>query len=191
MLLVGCGDDSSDGTSNVEGIQNEVSYSCEVSRPIYGLTYTNKVGANGKIYCGEHMYSGNTKSIDLMFTENVYELEVKNIEKEYIFVSSYGKVTVTEDFATGVQTLVGEHSVYGLFSCRNIYNSKYNLPYMANYANEFMYLHIDDYELISTTCPDWVNTEDEMVRSYTELENITVTDTSDLVSKISIYSTLK
>jgi len=193
----GCGSDSSDGdsggSSGDSGSSSQlVSYSCEGSMSNMGMTVTSKMGANGNLTCEELSFNGNSFT-SLAFKSGTNEMIIDQIIATSEASSSEGTGTTKINLKDGTETLKGTDPDHGSVDCVNTYDVP--SPLYIYDATDLENFYLDDYQLISTTCPDWVNDDDdfdddEFVQG-TFTQNATITETSGAVSEISTYMSIK
>ncbi len=194
LSFSGCGSDSdSDGGDSSSGSDPIVAYECEASQSYEGITITMKLGANGNLKC-EKPYG----YPELQFVDGVNQMEISQIIASSSFTSkSHGNGTSVENLKEGTETIKGTDPKNGSVNCVNTYDVP--LPLYVYDADELQNFYLDDYQLLSTTCPDWVNEDDDDydddyendVDEGTYTQNVTVTETSGTVSKISSYMSMQ
>jgi hypothetical protein len=198
--LVGCGDSND---SDVNSNDSDVSGGNINFSPITPLTdettYQNgaysitvKVGAEGNFKAG----TPNNYPV-VGFAENVNEIEIAQLIYHMAVDSKKeGSANIVTDLKAGTQTIEGSHPEYGSVKCVNTYDVE--LPMTIYSVIDLLIFDLDSkYQRIDTTCPDWVNDdededdEDEDLYAREGIINVTVTETSGTISKISHYSLIE
>ena len=179
----GCGSDSETKTSSDNSVDVSlldvgepiVSYTCEAS----GNTMSIKSGANGNFICTD--INGYP---ELRFIDGKNEMIITQAVIDYEFNSNESNAKATVDLQSGTENIVVTESKYGSVDCVNKYDIE--LPLYIYDAKKFEYFNIQDYQLLSTTCPNWVNENDyNNLKKFKMLENAVVTEVSGDISKMS------
>ena len=197
LSFVGCGgggggsshsndNGGSDAVGNGgNGVEPIAAYSCEATQNYNGKTITMKLGANGSVTCDKaYGYP------QLKFIDGVNEMVVKQLISHVTFNSKgNGNGTMDINLKEGTETIKGSDPQHGSVNCVNTYDVP--TPLNIYDANKLLISSLHAYQRIGTTCPDWVNAKDdanEDVRDFTLNLDITATETSGKVSKISSYT---
>jgi hypothetical protein len=179
------GGTSSGGTNNggSSSLTPIIPFTCESTQEFGGTTYVFKLGANGSLACET------TYGVPVLTFANGNGMDINQLVSVTKFTTSIGNGTYTIDVQHGTETIVASSSEYGSANCVNTYDVP--TPISVYEASDLQHFDISAYQLVRTTCPDWVNeddeTDDEEV-SGSFAENVTVTETSGKVSKISSYT---
>jgi len=186
------GGDSGGGSSNGGSTPSPlVSYTCEASSSYGGQAYTQKMGTSGNIVCNEQSYMDQS-SIVASFADGINTMRVTQVIAENYFNTNSDNGTYTVNLKEGTEHIVGNSSEHGSVDCVNTYDT--SLPRDFYDANEILYFDISSYQRVSTTCPDWVNDDSqdtETPSSFTNQLNLTITEESGAVTKISTLDTMK
>lgn len=186
MAFNGCG--SSDSTDSTDLPNAIVEYSCESTQIFDGINITMKLGANGNLTCDD-LYG----YPELQFIDNVNEMVINQlISSSTVTSNTHGSGTTTINLQEGTETIKGTDPENGSVDCVNTYDVP--TPLYIYDAEELQNIYLDDYQLISTTCPAWVNEDDDSeddIYEGTYTENITITETSGTVSEISSYVSMQ
>ena len=212
MIMSGCssssGDSSDSNTSNSNvgspsgnsggGSSSAiVAYSCEDSKSNNGQSFEVKSG-----YSGDIIYNCKMKGEDFGYSlkSGVGSLTVTDIVRvanvqESCKDGSGGSGTVTFNYKQNSVTYVGYSNKDGKINCKELYNDM-GLPAVFTSKESIETLlefdtaeSKDSPKLVSSSCPDWNYDEvdDSSSRcSGTIVENITITDDSNTIHKLSI-----
>lgn len=188
----GGGDSSSlDGDGSSSGGNTPiVAYTCEDTLTVAGQTMVMKLGANGNLACDN---SGVYRQ--LVFANGINGMEIQQLTSTKVFNSNTtGSGTTTTDLQAGTERLQGTHPDHGSVDCVNTYDVP--TPLSVYNPEDLEGFYLDGYQLIDTTCPDWVNDdedgndEDDYYGNMTLTENTIITETSGTVSKLSTYTAI-
>jgi len=199
VLLSACGDSDSSSSSDAPSLDPVVSYSVEKESEYNGKTVKMKLGANGDFKA----VSGYSGYPELEFAN---EAEAPYTVSSLVEVESYGyegsddtvSGTITSDYAEGTEHIKAKSKEHGDVDCTNKYQSP--LPFVLGAASDIDEVYFDEEQLISTTCPSWMNEEyedeeydesddeyEEEVKAMEDIVNRTINGTSH----ISSYTSLK
>jgi hypothetical protein len=180
------GGTSSGGTNNggSSSLTPITPFTCEST--LGGATF--KLGADGSLAC-EMSYG-----VPVLTFANGNGMDISQLVSVTKITTIYGNGTYTIDVEHGTETIVASSPEYGSANCVNTYDIP--TPISVYEASDLEHFDISVYQLIRTTCPDWVNDDydydtdddDETDVSGSFTENVTVTETSGKVSKISSYT---
>ena len=190
--FTGCGSDAEEaidaalnnGTSTGGStVTPSGSYDCEqvIEHPGHP-TMTMRLSASGKLVCTEvYGYP------ELEFIDDVNELVVSQLISTEVFDSNYASGTATTNLAEGTEHIVGTDSTHGSVDCINTYDVP--LPITFYSASDVEEFYIDDYQLTNTTCPSWINDDDEYEEPtrVSMSSDIVITDSRGETSTISTY----
>lgn len=193
VALSGCGSDSVstvvDGLSGgdasstgTEGVTPSSSYDCSYDLVHPGTpTVTTSLSATGELTCSQE-----AGYPELKFKDGVNEISVTQLVSTQVVDSDAGVATVTYDLQAGTEHLVGSHPKYGKVDCVTRYDVELPLNvYSADNLNAFDFYN---YQKLSTTCPDWVDNEDDYNPTRMSMTaETTITDSSGKTSTISSY----
>jgi len=191
-LLTACGSDSSDGDKG-DGVDGTP------EAPIAEYTCEKTVGSSVQKLGATGAFGVECTDVDqrLIFTDDINELAIANVVTtasgqftEDGIVISYEE---TVDYATGTTHRKGSHSTEGSFDCTLIYDVG-EMPqtiYAAYEIERFFWVDENEDQLISSTCPDWMNDDDDNDNgndeSAEEFSNSVITDAQGNESTVSMY----
>ncbi len=188
-LLSGCGGDDDNGDddnqisvgtlSSLPSSYTEplVAYSASDSRVFNGKTYTRKIGADGDFKTVANTFDVEfDASVSTPYTittlTRTEAVDITEASSEHILA------TVTYDFNAGTEHFKGTSSVNGTIDCVNTYMTP--LPLLISFTDEIPE-YFDDSTLSSTTCPNWINEDDNSEPlSFTGVFNTTINGTSHI-----------
>jgi len=200
-MLSACGSDSEvaalvkDVTENLtpDGTPDALTteYSCELA---VGSSVM-KLGATGafSVECTDDKQR-------LVFTDEIQELAIVNVVATHSGQFTEEGIVVnfeeTVDYAKGTAHRKGSHSSEGSFDCTLTYDVG-DMPqtiYQAYEIESFFWLDEDDNQLLSSTCPSWMDDDDddndddvEGSGESEESTNAVITDAQGSESTISMY----
>jgi len=162
-----------------------------------GVTYTEKLGATGNLKATK-ITQGSYSGLELHLKDGISSMEITEAtETEKILgnTASIGKFSgmITSDFKAGTEHIVVSSSKFGSADCVNNYNTI--LPFKITLENtDLSDLYFDSENMISTTCPSWVNEdspEDEEPQNFKDTENYILKDSNGIVTKVSRFSQME
>jgi len=204
--FTGCGSDAEEAvnealngnTGNTENTINEIlndntggnsttlpqgSYDCENTYEFFGGTFTSKLSASGKLTCSQ-LYD----NPELEFAEGINEIVVSQLISTSTLDSDLATATFSVNLQEKTSHFIITSSVYGTADCRETYDI--DLPLTITSVNELENFDISEYQVVSSTCPDWMNEDhddDPEPTRATVSEEITITDSTGNISTISSY----
>jgi len=179
-------------TPSTETVKPIVPYTQSVTVAYNGKTMTMKAGADGDF----KVVSSNGNPA-LSLAEGIDSLKVSQmIIQEYIKgdfpKEGVSTIAITKDFKAGTEHIVGTSAAHGDIDCTNKYKSP--LPLTITNENIDYNSEFDDNDRTETTCPAWVNADDDSEaepKNFEMVSNATITAASGKVSHISRYISLK
>jgi len=161
-----------------------------------GYKYYEKFGATGKLQAKSIEHNGKKYGAQLSLQNGITSINVIDATKTTIMEvdSSYaghasGKII--SDFKAGTEHIILTSNKYGSADCVNTY--KTILPYNLTASNDINGMYFDNKNIISTTCPSWVNVDDNSTtpQNFKETINYILTDDSNTITKVSEFTQVK
>jgi len=160
------------------------------------MIYTEKLGAIGKLQAEKISHSGTVYGIQFKLKNGVTSIDITDATKTDImegnsdYAGHYSGKS-TSDFKAGTEHLVISSSKYGNADCINTY--KTILPYNLTANNDIGGMYFDNKNIISTTCPSWVNVDDNSTapQNFKMTTNYILTDDSNTITKVSEFIQVK
>lgn len=193
VLFSACG---SNGGSSSDGgtlsLDPVVAYSVEKTQEYNGKTRIMKLGADGDFKAVENEYGYPAITFSDSVTVPYTISTLTEVESFDIVADDTISGTTTTDYAKGTVHIKGVSSEHGDIDCTTTYQSP--LPFVVNHIEELEDIYLDDEQMISTTCPSWMNDEedDESEEDDEEVKSSTITNrTINGDSHISEYYSIK
>jgi len=175
-----------DTTPSTDFLTPIVPYTQESSSAYAGKIMTYKLGADGEFKASSLLSYPVLELADGLSTLTITQLISESSFQGDFGVEGTASGTAISDFAAGTEHIMINSSKYGTVDCVNKFQSP--LPLTVTSDDVEIPNSFEDRTLISTTCPAWVNEEEDILpNNFEEVQNQTVTSASNTVSHISIY----
>ena len=171
---------------NIETDTSKVDYSVEATSEDNGKKITTKLGADGDLKAitnGKNVMVAFVDNVDTPYTvDSFIEIyEIKSITNKDTL-----SVSITYDFNAAKEYVKGTSKVHGNIDCINTYEPL--LPLIVSDADDLNDISFDEETRSSTTCPSWMDEEDDEVEpvSVEIVYNTTINENSHISGFISI-----